>query len=278
MKSLTISLSSFIISILCFCACNQGDDFNAEPELSLQSSIIDANKLQAEADSLYLPISIIKELSEEAKQRWKSSLIISEHTDFTDNKFHITISEEEANKLGVSSAYYHERLKYQDSINDQIAQIISAGKTLNLTTGIKETVNRIKKYKDVRLTNKTTSSISRARFSTCEFWPFIDGCTVQRGQRDTIHVVHANSAPFVTLTALCEVYACRLKPEIKQNLIIATAETPLNKVDDHFITYGEDCFLKLYLGIKPYKENHYYMLTAYSTLQLVDFLFYEDTI
>lgn len=148
MKSIIYTISIITLFAVCFCACNPENSLINEPE-GLQPDI---SNLQIEADSLYLPVSLIQNMTTEAKQRWRSSLIISEHTYIKDNQYYIDLSENDANKLGVPSSYYHYRMRHQDSINNEINKIISDGKTIELVD-LKEIVTRVKKDKHIASKN-----------------------------------------------------------------------------------------------------------------------------
>ena len=269
MKSIIYTISIITLFALCFCACNPENSLINEPE-GLQPDI---SNLQIEADSLYLPVSLIQNMTTEAKQRWRSSLIISEHTYIKDNQYYIDLSENDANKLGVPSSYYHYRMRHQDSINNEINKIISDGKTIELVD-LKEIVTRVKKDKHIASKNFNwrLNSTSRTKYSNCAEWPFIEGLEVYKS-RDTIKVTHRNNDAIINITCNCEIYAGNMDRVIGNNIGGVIIQSPLYTDEKHFMTSGIDEGGPIYLVAKPTKIDHKYNIIAYSGCQYITFEF-----
>lgn len=86
----------------------------------------------AEAKELMLTVTELRQLPSNVKAKRKASIILAEYTELKDNQYKITISEEEAEKLGVAPDLYKATVAEIESTNKMVADMIKGGKKVDL--------------------------------------------------------------------------------------------------------------------------------------------------
>lgn len=247
MKQLIQSLILALFLSIWFCACNHESYQLNEPENIIQHNNAIISDLQAEADSLYLPLEQVKRLTPKAKQERRYSLILAEHTYLNDNNYYIDITEEEASNLGIPSYYYIETINHLNIINDQIKQSIKKGARINLID-IRDSVAKLKQNKNY--------SISRGSYE-----PTVGiGGGTSFGEPDTIHATHRSNESFVG-TIVFNVMTEMTDPQYRIGSLYADA---ISSPDFHDFEYKtiEYHNAKYYfnLKVKPFGLEPKYMI------------------
>lgn len=86
----------------------------------------------AEAKELMLTVPELRELPTNVRAKRKASIILAEYTELKDNQYKITISEEEAEKLGVSPELYKASVTEIEMTNKMASEMIKEGKKVDL--------------------------------------------------------------------------------------------------------------------------------------------------
>lgn len=86
----------------------------------------------AEAKELMLTVTELRQLPSNVKAKRKASIILAEYTELKDNQYKITISEEEAEKLGVAPELYKASVTEIEMTNKMASEMIKEGKKVDL--------------------------------------------------------------------------------------------------------------------------------------------------
>lgn len=86
----------------------------------------------AEAKELMLTVPELRQLPSNVKAKRKASIILAEYTELSENQYKITITEEEAEKLGVAPDLYKATVAEIESTNKMVADMIKGGKKVDL--------------------------------------------------------------------------------------------------------------------------------------------------
>lgn len=86
----------------------------------------------AEAKELMLTVPELRQLPSNVKAKRKASIILAEYTELSENQYKIAITEEEAEKLGVSPELYKASVTEIEMTNKMASEMIKGGKKVDL--------------------------------------------------------------------------------------------------------------------------------------------------
>lgn len=86
----------------------------------------------AEAKELMLTVPELRQLPSNVKAKRRASIILAEYTELSENQYKIAITEEEAEKLGVTSELYKASVTEIEMTNKMAAEMIKEGKKVDL--------------------------------------------------------------------------------------------------------------------------------------------------
>lgn len=111
-----------------------------------------------EAKEIAVPVSELKNLSEEIKAKRAASAKLSEYIELRDSVYYLQISEDEASLIGVPAHLYHEISSEIEEANNAVTEARNRGEIVVLTD-IQEAA---KAYKDGKIDIDSNGNISRA--------------------------------------------------------------------------------------------------------------------
>lgn len=240
----TLAILAISLSFICFSSCSKDNSFRSEPEICESALSESEEQLQSEADSLYLPVSVVKKLTHKAKQERKYSIVMAEHTFIKDQNYYIDISESEANSLGVPSYYYHETINHLKIINAQINQSIKKGARISLVD-MQETVAELKTNKINKITSPSTS---RGTFDPQNHIAYLYS---SNGDIDSVEVIHRSNESF-TGTAICSIIGELCDPKLLPATIYVEAISSNFKDMEHKEINNKSANYYFHLKVKPF--------------------------
>ncbi len=128
-----------IVGLYALSACSNKD---VVENISSKENFTESELL--EAKEIAVPVSELKNLSEEIKAKRAASAKLSEYIELKDSVYYLQISEDEASLIGVPAHLYHEISKEIEEANKAVTEARNRGEVIVLID-IQETA---KAYKD----------------------------------------------------------------------------------------------------------------------------------
>lgn len=129
MKTKTILSLGLYVILSVFSSCSQDDDLMNST--SAQTDTFSLPEIQ-QAKELAIPINELRNLSEEVKQKRAASITLSDYIVLDGNQYRLEISEQDAQKLGVTPYFYDIINKDILATNTAIMEMLEKGEYIEL--------------------------------------------------------------------------------------------------------------------------------------------------